>query len=377
VHTEEEALEETRSAVPRWLESAAAYTWRLLVVAAGLVVLGLAFSKLLLIAIPVVGGLFLTTILSPPARWLRRHGVPPLLATWIVFVAALVVLGGIGFGLAPSVSHEFTTLGHELSRGIKQTEKWLETGPLHISKTEVNNYVKKIQKSVSSNQSKLVQGAVSGVTVVAEGVGGVLLSLVLTFFFVKDGEAITAWFVTIFDQRRGADLREILRKSWLTLGGYVRGTAANGLVNAVVLALGLLVLGVPLVVPIAILTFVGAFIPLVGAIVAGVVAALVALVSKGAVAAGVVIGLTVVIHNLEGYLVGPLVLGRAVRLHPVAILLVLAVGTSLLGIVGAFVAVPITAVALGVQSHYRSARLQRPGAPGTAVGTLLRPEPGP
>lgn len=343
--------------VPAWLNTAAAYSWRLLVVGAGLVVLALAFGKLHLIVVPVIGALFLTTILSPPARRLRRWGLPPLAATWIVFLLALGLLSAIGLGLAPSVGHEFNQLGHDLNQGIKQAEHWLETGPLHLSKKQVSSYVAKARSSITANKTKLLQGALSGATVVLQGVGGTLLALVLTFFFVKDGEEIGNWFFSIFDERRAADLREVARKAWHTLGGYVRGTAANGLVNAVVLAVGLLILRVPLVIPIALLTFVGGFIPLVGGIASGTIAALVALVAKGPVAAAIVVGLTVLIHNLEGYLVGPLVLGRAVRLHPVAILLALATGTILLGIIGAFVAVPITAIALAVHQHYRAARL--------------------
>jgi putative heme transporter len=347
-----------RAVVPAWLNTAAAYSWRALVVGAGLVVVALAFGKLHLILIPVIGALFLTTVLSPPARRLRRLGLPPLAATWVVFLVALAILSGIGFGLAPSVGHEFTQLGHDLNQSVKQAEHWLETGPLHLSKNQVEGYVKKAQSSITANKSKLIQGALSGATVILQGAGGFLLALVLTFFFVKDGEEIGSWFFSIFDERRAADLRVVGRKAWSTLGGYVRGTAANGLVNAVVLAVGLLILGVPLVVPIAILTFIGGFIPLVGAIASGVVAAMVALVAKGPLAAGIVLGLTVLIHNLEGYLVGPLVLGRAVRLHPVAILLALATGTILLGLVGAFVSVPVTAIALAVHQHYHSARLQ-------------------
>lgn len=359
-----------RDLVPQWLQTASAWAWRMLVVLAGLVVLALAFAKLRIIIVPVIGALFLTTVLSPPARWLRRRGLPPLLATWIVFLAGVSALVGIAFGLAPSVSHEFTQLGSELNQGVKQAEHWLETGPFHLSKHQVSNYVKKAQGEISTNKSKIVQGALSGVTVILQGLGGVLLALVLTFFFVKDGDEIGRWFLGAVDERRAADLRVVGHKAWDTLGGYVRGTAANGLVNAVVLAVGLLILGVPFVAPIAILTFLGGFIPLVGAIASGVVAALVALVAKGPLAAGIVMGLTVLIHNLEGYLVGPLVLGRAVRLHPVAILLALATGTILLGVIGAFVAVPITAIALAVGQHYRSARLHvatGPARPETLV----------
>jgi predicted PurR-regulated permease PerM len=179
---------------------------------------------------------------------------------------------------------------------------------------------------------------------------------VLTFFFVKDGGRITAWALDLVSESRANDARAIGRRAWEVLSGYIRGTAINGLVNATVLALGLWILGVPLVIPIALLTFVGSFVPLVGAIVSGALAAGVAIASRGVAAALIVVGLTVVIHHLEGYLVGPFVLGRAVRLHPVAVLLVLSVGTVLGGVVGAFLAVPTASVLLAVNEHYRQKR---------------------
>jgi predicted PurR-regulated permease PerM len=148
-------------------------------------------------------------------------------------------------------------------------------------------------------------------------------------------------------------MREIGRRSWEALGGYIRGTAVNGIVNGTVMGITLAAIGVPLALPLAFLTFLGAFIPLVGAIVTGVLAALIALVAKGGVAALVVIGATVVIHNLEGYLVGPFVLGRAVHLHPVAVLLALTTGTILAGILGAFMAVPILSILVAIVSYYR------------------------
>jgi predicted PurR-regulated permease PerM len=345
--------------VPRWLASSAAVVWRGLVLVAGLLVAGMAFQRLHLVIIPVVSALFLSTIFVPPARFLRRHGLPPLAATWAVFLGGLALIAGIVVALVPAVSSEASVLTKDLNSALTRTENWLTGSPLRLSRTQVDSAVASVKSALHVDQSKLVQGAVSGATVAAQILGTVLLTLVLTFFFVKDGHDIADWALGLVDDDHAADMREIGSRSWAIICGYIRGTAFNGLINAIVLSVGLLVLGVPLVIPVAVLTFVGGFLPLVGGIVSGGVAVLVALATQGPVAALVMVGLTVLIHNLEGYLVGPLVLGRAVRLHPVAILVALTVGTILGGIVGAFLAVPTTAVALAVNEYYRGRRRAR------------------
>ena len=346
-----------QAGVPRWLATAAALAWRLLVVAAGVFVLGEAFSRLQEIVVPVVVAIFASTVLAPPAYWLRRHGWPPLLATWGVFLFGLVVIGAIIFGLIPSVQSEFSALGKELSDGVNHVQHWLITGPLHLSNHQVSSYVKQAGNALTKNESGLLKGALSGVTVVFQVVAGVLLAMILTFFFVKDGNRMGDWFTGLFSDRRARDLRGLGDAMWRVLTQYIRGTAANGAINGAVMAVVLLVLGVPLVVPLALLTFVGGFIPLAGAIVSGLLAALVALVSQGFIAALVVIGATILIHNLEGYIVGPQVLGHAVRLHPVAIILLLSLGTILGGIVGTFLVVPVAAVTIAVVHYYRRAKV--------------------
>ncbi|HEY2430565.1 MAG TPA: AI-2E family transporter [Acidimicrobiales bacterium] len=346
--------------VPRWLASSAAVSWRGLVLVAALVVAGMAFQRLHLVIIPVVSAVFLSTILVPPARFLRRHGWPPLAATWAVFLAGFVLIAAVVVALVPVISSEASTLTRDLNSALTRTENWLTGSPLRLSRAQVGSAVKSIKSAFHTDQSRLVQGAVSGATVAAQVLGTVLLTLVLTFFFVKDGHDIADWALGLVDEDHAQDMREIGARSWAIVCGYVRGTAVNGLINAVVLSIGLLILGVPLVIPVGLLTFAGGFLPLVGGIVSGAVAVLVALATKGPVAALVMVGLTVLIHNLEGYLVGPLVLGRAVRLHPVAILVALTVGTILGGIVGAFLAVPLTAVALAINEYYRGRRRARP-----------------
>ena len=362
------------SPVPRWLSTSASWAWRLLLLAAGLYVLGLVFNKLRVVIVPVVAALFLTALLAPPARWLRRHGWRPLLATWLVFLVALAAVAGVIFGILPGLRNEFVVFGRDFTSGIHHVEHWLQHGPLHLSHQQVSNYISTARKDIVNNYSGLLSGALSGVAVVLDVVTGLLITLVLTFFFVKDNDKMTRWALSLFSEQRRGDLAGLGREVWRALTGYLQGTTANGVINACLMSIALVALGVPLVPTLALLTFVGAYVPLVGAILAGLVAALVTLVSNGFVAALIVVGVTIVIHTLEGYLVGPQVLGRAVRLHPVAILLALSVGTIVAGIVGAFLAVPVLSVAIAVFHHYRrrvlSSDLDTEGAgPDAAAGT--------
>lgn len=344
------------SLVPRWLSGAAALSWRVIVVGVALALIGLAFVRLRIVAVPVVASLFLTTMLAPPADWLRRHRVPSLLATWVVFIAVTAAVAGIVFGVLPTLQTGFAHLGRDLGTALTKTEHWLIFGPLHVSRSQVNHTVDQAINLVNTHTQSLIRGALTGVSVATSVLAGILLTMVLTFFFVKDGKKIWAWGVSLASERRARDLNEVGRRCWTVLTGYIVGTAVNGVINAVLLVITLVILGVPLVAPLGLLTFIGAFLPLVGAFITGGIAALVALVATGPVAAAVVVAVTAVIHNLGGYMVGPYVLARAVRLHPVAVLIVLGVGTILGGIIGAFLAVPAAAVIASVIGYYRGQR---------------------
>jgi putative heme transporter len=347
--------------MPQWLDTGAGFAWRFLLLAAALYVVVLVLDRLLVVVVPIVIAAMLTTVLAPPAQWLRRRGWPPALATWAVFLAAFLVVGALLAWLIPAVGNQVNSLQHSADNGVDQVKHWLTTGPLQLSKSRVNRDFTQLGNDISANAGGI---ALQGATIVLELVVGLLLSLVTTFFFVKDGERLAQSALRLADGRRVEELSELGRRGWATLSGYVRGTTVNGLVNGTLMGAGLLILGVPLALPLAVLTFFGAYFPIVGAVATGALAALIALAAQGPVTALVVIGITVLIHNLEGYLVGPFVLGRAVHLHPLGVLLALAAGGVIAGIVGAFLAVPVTAVAVTTLQYYRQAGSTSPDESG-------------
>jgi predicted PurR-regulated permease PerM len=339
--------------VPRLLAVAAAYSWRFLAVVAAALVFVYFFVTLRLIFIPVVVALLLSTLLVPLAERLRRRGLPSLLAAWIVVLASLGLVAGILYLIAPEIADELDNLVRDLKAGAEDVIAWLTTGPLDLTRADVDRYIDQIAEQLRERRSQIISGAFRGAYVVVEIVIGFVLTVVLTFFFVKDGNRISTAILGLFPRRRHEDLRAVGQRSWEALGAYIRGTAIVALVDAIAIGGTMLVLGVPLVVPVAVITFFGAFFPLVGAVVAGVIASLVALVTTGFVPALVLAAVTVVVQQVEGDVLQPLVLGRAVHLHPLVILLSLTAGAIVAGIAGAFLAVPVAAVIAVVVAYLR------------------------
>jgi predicted PurR-regulated permease PerM len=360
--------------VPSWLSRSAALSWRLLVVAAAVAVVGFLLVYLRLIVLPVIVALFLTTLLAPPANWLRDRGWPPLAATWGVILAALVLIAGAIALLAPQIGPQFGTLRGQVGTGLDDVQRWLREGPLHFSDAQLSMLLERARQEAQSNTTALTRGVLTGATVAAEVVTGALLSIVLTFFFVKDGHRIGDWFARHAGPHAG-ELREMGRRAFDTLGAYLRGVATVGLIDGLFIGIGLAVVSVPLAVPLAFLVFLGAFFPIVGAFLTGLIAALVALVSKGLVAALIIVAITVAVQQLEGHVLAPVVLGRAVKLHPAVILLALAGGGVVGGIAGAALAVPTVAVVGSVGTYLRD----RPGggAGDGAGGSALGADRGP
>jgi predicted PurR-regulated permease PerM len=354
----------SRPDVPPMLRKLAAWSWRLLVI---LTAVGLALYLLILlkvIVVPVIVALFLATLLVPLVSWLQARGWKHLPAVLTVFAGAVLLLVAIILGFIPLISNELDTLRQRADEGVAEVQRYIASRPFGLSEEDLNRYLDQARERFTENSSGLTRGAVQGVTLVGEVITGLILSLFLTFFFVKDSERFTRWILDFAGRDRERHLREMGTRSATAVSGYLRGQAAVGAVDAIFIGIGLAILGVPLVVPLAFLTFVAAFLPLVGAVVAGALAALVALVTKGVTTALIVVGITLLVQQLEGHLLAPLLLGRAVSLHPVVIILALAAGAILGGIIGAFLAVPIAAVVTAVGTYLRGEPVGEPADPG-------------
>jgi putative heme transporter len=345
------------------LDRAAAIVWRLLIVLLGIVVLGIIFQRLLILFLSVVVALFLTTLLVPPVTWLVTKGMPRILATFLVMIVAFGSLVGLGFLLAPTIAEQFDDLGPTLEEGRDEVETWLQEGPLELTNVEIRRYTDQIGDAFQGNQERIMSGVVSGVLVAVEVIIGFLMMLLLTFFFVKDADKITGWFLRHMRNEHHDLARALGRRAWVAGGGYIRGTAIVALVDAVGIGIGLWILGVPLVLPLAILTFFGGFFPLVGATAAGTVAVLVALVDGGLTTALLALLVVLAVQQFEGNVLEPVILSRAVRIHPIAVLAALTTGGILGGIPGAFVAVPTLAVIVAISAELRERDIIGPDAP--------------
>lgn len=337
--------------VPSGLKLAAAIAWRFLVVAAAVAVLVLVLSRLRVIVVPLAVALLLSTFLVPPARWLTRHRVPDALAALAVVAGAVVLLVGALTMLGAAVAGEVDDLDVSIQGGIDEVTQWLSDGPLDLSADRVERWQDRAGEQLRAQSGRLAGGVFGGAYLALELVAGLALTVVTLFFFVKDGDRIWRWFVRLFPEGARGDVEAIGRSSWTTAGGYIRGISIVALSDAVFIGLALWLIGVPFVIPLAALTFLGGFFPIVGAVVAGFAAAMVALVAEGFLAALLVVGATLLVQQLEGNVLQPIIVGTAVRLHPLAILLAITAGGVVWGVAGAFLAVPLVAVFARAAAH--------------------------
>ncbi|TJY71392.1 AI-2E family transporter [Arthrobacter sp. CAU 1506] len=312
----------------------------LLLIAVSVAVYGL--IQLKLIVIPLMVALILAAALNPVVAFLRGKGLPSALATWITFLAAVVVLGGIVTGIVFAVRSEWDELVTATAGGFEELQKFVASGPLPIDQTMIDRGIDAVTGFATSSQ--FGAGALAGVSTAAEVITGVLLGAVVLFYFLKDGGRIWNFFLRPFHGERQRKLRSSGSRSLVVLGQYVRGTAIIALIEAVVIGAALFILQVPLALPLAVIVFLGAFIPMVGATVAGILAALIALVANGPVVALIVVAIVIGINQLDGHVLQPIVMGRSLRLHGLVIILALAAGVILAGIIGAVLAVPLAAV---------------------------------
>jgi predicted PurR-regulated permease PerM len=350
--------------VPHSLRVAAAWGWRLIVV--GLV--GWALLRFIgvisIVVIPLAIALLLSALLAPAVGWLLRLRLPRSLATF------LVLIGGIGAvaGTLTLVINQFVDgvpeLTQKSTQGVRQIQEWAKTGPLHLSDAQVNQAIDNAQAWINSNTASLTSTGIATATTLFEVLTGMLLVLFATFFFLRDGRKIWRFIVRLLPVNARWSLADAGDASWATLGAYVRATVLVAFIDAVGIGLALVILDVPFPFPLAALVFLGAFIPIVGASVSGAVAVLVALVDQGWVIALILLGAVILVQQLEGHVLQPLIMGRAVAIHPLVVIIGIASGVVLAGIIGALVAVPLIAV---LNTGIRRLSRSRPEVPPDAV----------
>jgi predicted PurR-regulated permease PerM len=330
--------------VPSWLATGAAWSWRLLLLAIAIYLIARVLGILYIVVVPCVAALLLTALLQPLASRLRRAGLPNMAATWVTLLIAAIVLGGLALLVADRVSADYPTLLAEVKHTTAQVQSWLAGPPFHVKNTNVQKFLNNIPSYLSKHRALVEGTVVTGGKIASEFFGGLVLMLFVMFFLIKDGERIWNWLLGAMRTPTARRVDRAGHASWLVLVYYMRGTVAVAAIHALVVGVALWVMGVPLAVPLAVLVFLAAFVPLVGLLVAGAIAIVVTLATKGWVDAVILLGILVIEDQLEAHLLQPQVVGKMIRLHPLAVILSLAVGGVLAGIPGAVVAVPIVAV---------------------------------
>lgn len=320
------------------------YAWALVGMALILIAFGRVYNELSLVVVPFILALFPAAVLAGPTARLKRR-MPDALAALLVLLSFVAVLSGVIAALAPSVAAEFSGedgIIEQSQAGAQRLQDFLESGPFGFQPIAVDDLVQRARDALAGAED--LSGTVLGAAaVLVEGIAGLVLGLVVLFFYLKDGPRIAGWVRDVFPTRVQADVEVIGGQTWQTVGGYIRGQLFIALIDAILIGIAIVVLRVPLALPLSVLVFFGGLFPIVGAFVSGLIAVLVALATKGPVIALILLGAIVVIQQVEGDVLAPIVFGRAVQLHPLAVLAALAIGGVLLGVLGAFIAVPLAA----------------------------------
>lgn len=336
--------EDINELVPRVLRVSAALGWRLLVIVAALYVIGTVAGYLASVVIPIAIALLLAALLAPAVDWLAARRVPRGAATAIVMVGGLALLGGVLTFVIVTFVNGLPDLQAQLTSSVNEIIAWLTNGPLQLSAQQLNAFRDQLLTTLNANQAAITAGALTTALTVGEILTETLLVFFILIFFLHGGGTIWRFLLRAVPAPVRTRTDVAGRRGLAALVSYVRATAVVAVFDAVVIGVGLAILGVPLAVPLAALVFLGAFVPIIGAVVAGGVAVLIAFVANGLVSALIVLAVVVGVMQIEGHVLQPLLLGRAVKLHPLAVVLAIGIGLVTAGIAGALLAVPLLAV---------------------------------
>jgi predicted PurR-regulated permease PerM len=355
---------ETSSAVPRGLRIATAYAWRFLVVAAAIGVGIWLVIQLKLLVIPLLVAILITALLWPVFSWMLRHRVPRWLAIVISVVGTLAIVGGLLWLVVWQITRQWSSVQAKTVEAIEQFRQYLIDGPLHLTAAQIDDLLAQAWTLIQEQASLLWSGALAiGTTLGHVGVGA-LLALFILLTLLADGAGIWRWTTTLFPRAARPAVDGSGRAGWQTVVNYARTQLLVATIDAIGIGLGAALLGVPLAIPIAVLVFLGAFVPIVGAVVTGAVAVFLALVYNGPWIALWMLVVVLGVQQLEGHVLQPLLMGSAVKVHPLAVVLVVAGGAMIAGIPGALFAVPLAAF-VNVVAVYLGERAWETGSPPT------------
>ncbi|MEU6093752.1 AI-2E family transporter [Streptomyces sp. NPDC047079] len=341
-------------AVPWGVRVAAEAGWRVLVLAGTVWVLMRVISAVQLVVLAFVCALLITALLQPTVARLRRHGVPRGPATALTAILGFVIMGLIGWFVTWQVMENIDSLSNQIQDGIDELRKWLLHSPFHVTDKQINEIAKNLREAIGANTDQITSAGLEGVTVIVEALTGILLTMFSTLFLLYDGRRIWEWTLKLVPAAARPGVAGAGPRAWRTLTAYVRGTVIVALIDAIFIGLGIYFLNVPMAVPLAVFIFLFSFIPLVGAVASGALAVVVALVTQGVFTAIMTLVVVLAVQQIEGHVLQPFILGRAVRVHPLAVVLSVTTGGMVAGIGGAVVAVPLVAVTNTVVGYLRS-----------------------
>ncbi|MGW1253931.1 AI-2E family transporter [Streptomyces sp. NPDC002513] len=363
-------------AVPWGVRVAAEAGWRLLVLAGTVWVLMRVISAVQLVVFAFVCALLITALLQPTVARLRRHGVPRGPATAMTAVLGFVVMGLIGWFVTWQVMENIDSLSNQIQDGIDELRNWLLNSPFHVTDKQINEIAKSLREAIGANTDQITSTGLEGVTVIVEALTGILLTMFSTLFLLYDGRRIWEWTLKLVPAAARPGVAGAGPRAWRTLTAYVRGTVIVALIDAIFIGLGIYFLNVPMAVPLAVFIFLFSFIPLVGAVASGALAVVVALVTQGVFTAIMTLAVVLAVQQIEGHILQPFILGRAVKVHPLAVVLSVTAGGIVAGIGGAVVAVPLVAVTntvVGYLRSYANAVPHQPSQPDLATASGRTP----
>ncbi|MET9830639.1 AI-2E family transporter [Streptomyces sp. NPDC006385] len=340
--------------VPWGMRVAAEAGWRLLVLAGTVWVLMRVISAVQLVVLAFVIALLLTALMQPSVAWLRRRGVPRGPATALTAILGFVVIGLMGWFVTWQVMENIDNLSDQIQDGIDELRNWLLNSPFHVTDKQINEIAENLREAIGANTDAITSAGLEGVTVVVEALTGILLAAFSTLFLLYDGKRVWEWTLKLVPAAARPGVAGAGPRAWATLTAYVRGTVLVALIDAVFIGIGIYFLDVPMAVPLAVFIFLFSFIPLVGAVASGALAVVVALVTQGVFTAVMTLAVVLAVQQIEGHVLQPFILGRAVRVHPLAVVLSVAAGGMVAGIGGAVVAVPLVAVSNTIVGYLRA-----------------------